>query len=81
MIPYVPKTLGLSQLKINEFVKIFKDKGYDELKLNYIRELMIFISKNGYLDKQDLFEFMPFADILNFNEINELLDKIFDILD
>ena len=81
VIPYIRKILGISQLKINAFVNKYKELKYDEIKLNYIRNLMLFISQNGELNNQDLLQYMPFADILNSKEINELLESIHNIID
>lgn len=81
VIPYIRKILGISQLKINAFVNKYKELKYDEIKLNYIRNLMLFISQNGELNNQDLLQYMPFADILNSKKINELLESIHNIID
>ena len=77
ILPYIRKVLGISQLSINAFVKEYKDNGYSELQVSYIRELLQFLSQNGELEREDLLTpELDFDGIFDSEQINELLDKI-----
>lgn len=77
LAPYVRRIIGISQLKLNAFVTQYKDKGFNELQLSYIRELLQFISQNGSFEREDLLSpELDFDGILDSEQINELVENI-----
>lgn len=54
-----------------------KLKGFNDVQLSYVKELMLFISQNGKFDRTDLLrEELNFNNIFNSIEINNLLNEI-----
>lgn len=77
LVSYCRRIIGISQLKINEFLKPYKEKGFSELKQTYIRELLLFISQNGSFERSDLLlPELTFDGILDSEEILKLLEDI-----
>ena len=74
---YVRKNCGISKDAIDAFIKNESTKGYSERQLNYIFELLKFISQNGKFEKNDLLrEELHFSDLFNSSEINTIINEI-----
>lgn len=77
ILPYVRRTLGISQLSINAYVNQHKEKGYNSLQVNYIRNLLLFLSQNGTIEKGDLLNpDLDFDGIFDSKQINDVMDEI-----
>ena len=77
ILPYVRRTLGISQLSINAYVNLYKEKGYNSLQVNYIRNLLLFLSQNGTIEKGDLLNpDLDFDGIFDSKQINDVMDEI-----
>ena len=77
ILPYVRRTLGISQLSINAYVNQYKEKGYNSLQVNYIRNLLLFLSQNGTIEKGDLLNpDLDFDGIFDSKQINDVMDEI-----
>lgn len=77
ILPYVRRTLGISQLSINAYVNQYKEKGYNSLQVNCIRNLLLFLSQNGTIEKGDLLNpDLDFDGIFDSKQINDVMDEI-----
>lgn len=81
LIVFIRKNIEFSPLAVNAFLEIEKAKGYNDLQLKYMNELLLFISQNGYFDKHDLLrEELNFNGIFNNIEIGQLIKDLEDRL-
>ena len=77
IVCFVRKNIEISPIVINDFLRLQKTKGMNSEQLIYIRELILFISQNGKLDRRDLLrEELNFNNLFNSIEINNLITDI-----
>ncbi|MCR4874732.1 MAG: DEAD/DEAH box helicase family protein [Clostridia bacterium] len=77
IVRFVRSNIEFNPDSIAKFVGIFQDKGYNDMQLAYIKELLLFISENGSFDRQDLLRpELSFNGIMNSLEIKFLISKI-----
>ncbi len=77
LVVFIRKNLELNPDAVDKFIKIFADKGYSDMQLKYIRELLLFISQNGYFDRRVLLlEELNFSNLFNSEEIGFLILEI-----
>ena len=74
---FIRKNLELNPEAVDKFAQIFIDKGFNEMQIKYIRELLLFISQNGYFTRQVLLlEELNFKGLFNSDEIKYLIEVI-----
>jgi len=77
IVCFVRRNIEISPIVINDFLQLQKTKGMNNEQLIYIRELILFISQNGKLDRRDLLrEELNFNNLFNSIEINNLITDI-----
>ena len=77
LVVFIRKNLELNPEAVDKFAQIFIDKGFNEMQVRYIRELLLFISQNGYFTRQVLLlEELNFKDLFNSDEIKLLIEEI-----
>lgn len=78
LIIFARRTLGISKNAIEEFIRKLKiEKGYNDAQADYINTLLMFISENGYFERQDILrEELSFNGLFNSVELKELLDIV-----
>jgi hypothetical protein len=77
LVVFIRKNLELNPEAVDKFAQIFIDKGFNEMQIRYIRELLLFISQNGYFTRQVLLlEELNFKDLFNSDEIKLLIEEI-----
>jgi type I restriction enzyme R subunit len=74
---FVRKTAGINQEAINVFIDFESNKGYNERQLNYIKELLKYISQNGKFERKDLLrEELYFGDLFDSVAINSVIADV-----
>ena len=77
LVVFIRKNLELNPEAVDKFAQIFVDKGFNEMQIRYIRELLLFISQNGYFTRQVLLlEELNFKDLFDSEEIKLLIEEI-----
>ena len=83
VIVFIRKNVTLDGSSINTFIQRQKDKGFDEGQIQYVKELLVFISKNGCFTRRDLIQddgLNYFGELFNSEEILSLLTDIEEIV-
>lgn len=77
LVKFIRKNIEMNPEAVELFVTQEKLSGFNETQTNYIKELLLFISQNGYFDKVDLLrEELNFKGIFNSIEIGKLIRDI-----
>lgn len=77
IVTFVRKNIQFNPIAIENLMNTLKLKGFNDVQLSYVKELMLFISQNGKFDRTDLLrEELNFNNIFNSIEINNLLNEI-----
>lgn len=77
LVVFVRKNLEMNPIAVEDFIQCEKSKGFDEMQIKYIKELLIFISQNGKFERKDLLrEELNFNGIFNNIQINKLISDI-----
>ena len=78
---FVRRKCGIRKDAIDAFVKFESSRGYSNLQLRYIDELLKFISQNGRFEKKDLLrEELNFGNLFDSSQINTIITDIEDRL-
>lgn len=81
IVSFVRKNIDISHTAINQFIELQIKKGLNESQIKYVKELLLFIFKNGKFKKTDLLrEELNFNSIFNNEEISSLIKDIEDRL-
>lgn len=82
VIIFVRKNMTVNEDSLNSFIQKQKDKGFNEEQIDYVKELFVFIFKNGCFSRSDLIEdgLNHFIDIFDSEEIGSLLAEIEEII-
>lgn len=81
VVHFIRKNVEINSLAIQKFLDKQKSKGRTETQLDYIKELIIFINKNGKFERKDLLkEELNFAKLFDKTQITSLLNDLEDIL-
>ena len=81
IVCFVRKHMKINSSAIEDFLIAQKAKGRTEAQLAYIKELIIFINKNGKFERKDLLkEELFFADLFNNIQIASLLSDLESVL-
>ena len=77
LVIFVRRSLEFNPFAVEAFLDMEKNKGYNSDQLIYVKELLLFISQNGYFNRSDLLrEELSFNEIFNSFEINVLINDI-----
>jgi type I restriction enzyme R subunit len=77
LVVFIRKNMELNPLAVEDFIAEEKQKGFSEYQLDYLKELLLFISQNGKFERNDLLrEELNFNGIFNSLEIQNLLNDI-----
>jgi type I restriction enzyme R subunit len=77
LIIFIRKNLEFNPEAVESFINEESLKGYNEIQLTYLKELLLFISQNGKFEINDLLrEELDFKGIFNSEEINRLIEDI-----
>ena len=77
LVVFVRKNLEMNPIAVENFIDSQRSKGFNDLQTTYIKELLLFISQNGYFDRRDLLrEELNFNGIFNSVEIGDLIKDI-----
>lgn len=77
LVVFVRKNLEMNPIAVEDFIQCEKSKGFDEMQIKYLKELLIFISQNGKFERKDLLrEELNFNGIFNNIQINKLITDI-----
>lgn len=77
LVIFVRKNLEMNPIAVENFIDSQRSKGLNDLQTTYIKELLLFISQNGYFDRRDLLrEELNFNGIFNSVEIGDLIKDI-----
>lgn len=81
LVVFIRKNLELNPVAVERVIGDFVAKGFNEIQLKYIQELLLFISQNGCFDKHDLLkEELNFNGIFNSDEIQSLIAYIESVM-
>ena len=73
LVVFIRKNLELNPVAVESFADEEKAAGFNDMQVTYLKELLLFISQNGYFDKADLLrEELNFNGIFNSIEIGKL---------
>lgn len=80
-ITFVRKNVVVNENSLNDFVKKQQDKDFNEEQINYVKDLITFIFKNGCFTRHDMLDegLNYWRDIFNSEEINSLINDIEEI--
>lgn len=79
LVVFIRKNLELNPVAVESFADEEKAAGFNDMQVTYLKELLLFISQNGYFDKADLLrEELNFNGIFNSIEIGKLIKDIED---
>lgn len=77
LVYFIRKNLEFNPCAVEKFLNREREKGFNESQLAYVKELLLFVSQNGYFDKQDLLRpELAFNNLFNSNEINALIKDL-----
>lgn len=77
LIKFIRRNLEFNPYAVDLFIELQRGKGFNEMQLNYVKELLLFVSQNGYFDKQDLLRpELSFANLFNNLEITSLIKDL-----
>lgn len=78
---FIRKNLEFNPTMVHSFLCHLASIGFNDAQLNYAKELLIFISQNGYFDRRDLLrEELHFNDLFNSEQIVRLATEIEKII-
>ena len=82
VIIFVRQNSTINEKSLNNFIEKQKAKKFNNEQIEYIKELFVFIFKNGQFSRSDLLEdgLDYFRDIFDSIEINSLLEDIEEII-
>ena len=82
VITFVRQNINVNEGSLSQFIQKQISKGFNEEQIAYVKELFIFIFKNGCFSRSDLIDdgLNYFIDIFNSEEINSLLSDVEEIL-
>ena len=79
LVVFVRKNLAFDPVAQESFIDLERSKGFNDLQIRYVKELLIFISQNGCFKREDLLrEELDFKGIFNNIEITGLIKDIED---
>ncbi|MCF0116895.1 MAG: hypothetical protein HUJ61_02465, partial [Bacilli bacterium] len=77
LLTFIRRNLEFNPIAVDKFIESEKAKGFNENQLIYAKELLLFISQNGYFNKQDLLRpELSFNNLFNSTEINTLIKDL-----
>ncbi len=78
LVIFVRKNLEFNPICVKGFLSYLGGLGFNAEQCNYAKELLVYISQNGFFNKQDLAvkESLNFEGIFNSNEILKLITEI-----
>ena len=77
LIKFIRRNLEFNPHAVDLFIELQRGKGFNDMQLNYVKELLLFISQNGYFDKQDLLRpELSFNNLFNNLEITSLIKDL-----
>ena len=77
LITFIRRNLEFNPSSVDRFINMQKNHNFNNAQLAYVKELLLFISQNGYFDKQDLLRpELSFNNLFNSNEINLLISDL-----
>lgn len=81
IVHFIRKNMEINPSAVQEFLDMQKSKGRTDAQLTYIKELLVFINKNGKFERKDLLkEELYFAGLFDNLQIVSLLTDLESIL-
>lgn len=81
IVKFIRSNIEFNPNSVNEFIEKFDEKGFNNIQLAYIKEVLLFISENGEFNLKDLLKpELSFKEIMNSEEIKLLLDELKQVI-
>ena len=82
VITFVRQNVVVNEDSLNKFIEKQKNKGFNEEQIKYVKELFVFIFKNGTFSRQDMIDdsLNYWNEMFNSVEINSLLEDVEEII-